>query len=124
MYEDLLGCKYKEHGRTKEEGFDCYGLLIEIMRRNGIDFPDMFYLTKQEHGKVSDELFNKIHYKQYEKPQKMCIIVFNIRDRPTHVGVYLGDGYFIHSIEKVGVVVEPLSRWANRVKGYYNVSDS
>ena len=43
MYEDLLGVRFKVHGRNKKEGFDCYGLAIEVLRRNGIILKDVFY---------------------------------------------------------------------------------
>lgn len=124
MYDDLIGCKYKEHGRNKEEGFDCYGLIIEVLRRNNIIIPDVFYECENEHQRVSDELFSKLHYKRYEKPERLCIIVFNVTSRPIHVGVYLEDGLFIHSTKNGGVVIENLNRWQKRVQGYYKVSDS
>lgn len=37
----------------------------------------------------------------------------------THVGVYIGDGLFIHSTKKVGVCIEEVQRYMNRLKGIY-----
>ena len=40
-FSDLIGIPYKEHGRSKEEGFDCYGLVIECCRRAGTPLVDL-----------------------------------------------------------------------------------
>lgn len=37
----------------------------------------------------------------------------------THVGLYVGDGNFIHSTKYVGVCIEQLGRYMNRLKGIY-----
>ncbi len=121
MYRDLIGCKFKTHGRTKEEGFDCYGLAIEVLRRNNIELIDVFYSDLSESEIVAQELFNKLHYQKLEKPEKLCIIMFKVKGRPTHVGIYLGDGQFIHATES-GVMVDYLYKWKIRVLGYYKVS--
>lgn len=121
MYRDLIGCKFKTHGRNKEEGFDCYGLAIEVLRRNGIELIDVFYSDLKESENVAQELFNKLHYQKLEKAEKLCIIMFKVNGRPTHVGVYLGDGQFIHATES-GVMIDYLYKWKIRVLGYYKVS--
>jgi len=44
-YEDLLIVPYKENGRD-ENGMDCYGFVIELLRRSGKNLPDIAYLEK------------------------------------------------------------------------------
>ena len=121
---DLIGCKYKVHGRNKEEGFDCLGLDIEVLRRNGINIPDMDYENPEQYEDVFLEIQNKVSYLKIDFPTKLCIIVFRVRGGPTHTGIYLGDGLFIHATENKGVLAEPLHRWANRVEGYYKPINS
>ena len=41
-YDDLLGVPFKAHGRDKS-GMDCYGLVLECLRREGKSLPDFFY---------------------------------------------------------------------------------
>ena len=69
-------------------------------------------------------MHSKVTYIKIDIPQELCIIVFKVRGEPTHTGVYLGEGMFIHSTKDKGVIVEPLHRWQNRVEGYYKVSNS
>ena len=52
-YNDLLGAKYKPHGRG-DGGFDCYGLVLECCRRAGTPIKDPF--QKYEHLPVGAEL--------------------------------------------------------------------
>ena len=116
--KDLIGCPYKLHGRSKEEGFDCLGIDIEVLRRNGINIPDINYDKPEQYESVFLEEQNRVEYTKVEKPVELAIIVFKVRGEPTHTGIYLGDGLFIHAT-KIGVIVEPLHRWEKRVEGYY-----
>ena len=52
-YNDLLGAKYKPHGRG-DGGFDCYGLVLECCKRAGTPIKDPF--QKYEHLPVGAEL--------------------------------------------------------------------
>lgn len=123
-YRDLIGCKYKIHGRSKEEGFDCYGLVIEVYKRNGIELPDMFYMFQNEIEKVNiaqgikTRFFSSIPNIKLEKPEDLCIIEINVRGNPIHVGVYIGKGMMIHCTHS-GVIIEPIRKYTNKIVGYY-----
>ena len=121
MYEDLLGVKFKVHGRSKEEGFDCYGLAIEVLRRNGIILEDAFYKDLENRESVHEELHTKIAHKRIEQPENCCIIELSVGGEPLHVGVYIGNGLMIHTTHKTRVVIEPLAHYRNRILGYYRV---
>ena len=109
MYEDLLGVKFKVHGRSKEEGFDCYGLAIEVLRRNGIKLEYAFYKDLDNRESVHEELHSKISHLRIEKPERCCIIELSVGGEPLHVGVYIGNG---------------LVRYKKRILGYYRVCNS
>jgi cell wall-associated NlpC family hydrolase len=120
---DLIGCPYKMHGRNKQEGFDCYGLAIEVESRAGKYLPDVFYTatdtkTNEETGKI---LVNGLDVLKIERPEPYCIISIKIHDTPCHIGVYLGGGKFIHSTQLHGVHVSNLEKYRNRVYGYYRI---
>jgi cell wall-associated NlpC family hydrolase len=122
MIRDLIGVKYKPHGRTIEEGFDCYGLALMVLKREGILLPDSFEYDagKKDQSDVKEILESGISHEKLERPEKNCVIELTVCGRPSHIGVYLGDGEFIHAT-KYGVAVEPLWRWEKRIKGYYRV---
>ena len=119
-YKDLLNVKFKTHGRSVEEGFDCYGLAIEVLKRNKIKLPDVFYSDIKEE-QIFSVLFNGIPNIRIEKPIENCIILFESKSSVSHVGIYLGSGKFIHATENKGVIIEPLRNWIKKVKGYYKV---
>jgi cell wall-associated NlpC family hydrolase len=122
MIRDLVGVKYKPHGRTKEEGLDCYGVALIVLEREGIHLPDVFYAgtDRETNYEIMRLLKQGIAHEKLNKPEKNCIIELTVYGMPSHIGVYLGDGEFIHAT-KYGVAVEPLRRWEKRVKGYYKV---
>lgn len=39
-YADLIGVQFKNRGRDITSGVDCYGLVMEVYRRFGIDLPE------------------------------------------------------------------------------------
>ena len=124
MYEDLLGVRFKVHGRNKKEGFDCYGLAIEVLRRNGIILKDVFYDNLDTRAELHNELHASIEHEKIEKPEIICIIELSVHGEPLNVAVYIGDGMMIHTTSKTRVVIEPLVRYKNRILGYYKVSKS
>lgn len=123
-YTDLLGVKFKVHGRNKEEGFDCYGLAIEVLRRNGIELKDAFYSDLNSRERTHEELHKTNRVTKIDEPKRNCIIEIAVHGEPLHVGVYIGDGLMIHTTSEKNVVIEPVRRYRNRIKGYYDVSDN
>ncbi|SEP79813.1 NlpC/P60 family protein [Treponema bryantii] len=119
--KELVGCPYKIHGRTKE-GFDCYGIDIEVYKIHGMYLPDVDYDNPEQYESVFLEMIQKVKYEKLAYPQELCIIVIKIINEPTHTGVYLEHGLFIHAT-KEGVKIEPLHRWENRIEGYYKPSN-
>lgn len=97
QYEDLIGAPYKSHGRTKEEGFDCYGLAIEISKRLGKPLKDVFY--EENVLQLADEyapLLNLERTKEIE-----CGTVLEMEYEGTlHIGICVNKKEFIHATRK------------------------
>lgn len=110
MYTDLLGVKYTVHGRSKEEGFDCYGLAIEVLKRNGIILEDLILNPKE--GKINAE--------EIQTVENLCLIEME-KGHQYHIAVYIGDGLLIHSRKGFGVCIEPLYRYNAYVRRYLRV---
>ena len=121
MYNDLLGVRYKPHGRSKEEGFDCYGLVIEVLKRNGITLPDLYY----ESIRVDNEFVADFdsHTEKIEKPETNCLVEITSYGVPGHIGVYIGEGMMIHTTIKTNVVIEPLRHYKHKIRGFYRVKN-
>lgn len=84
----FLGAPYLWGGRSTA-GFDCSGFIQTVFELNGIDLPRD---TGQQIG-VGKEIG-----KDYAKAQEGDLVFFsNSEGRVNHVGIYLGEGRFIHS---------------------------
>lgn len=125
---DLIGVKYKVHGRTKEEGFDCYGLVMEVMRRCGKEMPDLPYSdtsTKENQTNaplIIDMVTKGLDMKKIDEREKYCLVTLGFSGRLTsHVGVYIGGGDIIHCLEGVGVCIEKLARYEHIITGYFKL---
>lgn len=86
----LLGTPYRWGGTSPDSGFDCSGLVGYVFRTTlGIDLPrvsrDMARKTDAELIKSRDDL------------QQGDLVFFGHRGRVNHVGIYVGEGRFLHS---------------------------
>jgi cell wall-associated NlpC family hydrolase len=119
-----IGCKYLPHGRNPGEGLDCYGLAICIYRDMGIALPDPLYsdTDAETNKRIMQSLEVAIPNVKIDSPEEGCIIEFTVFGEPSHIGIYIGHGDFIHASKTTGVVVDKLCRWQKRVKGFYRIA--
>lgn len=81
------GVPYKWGGNSVKSGFDCSGLTRAVYRLNGLDLP-----------RVSRDQFRSGKAVKISKLQKGDLVFFITSGRKiNHVGVYIGDGKFIHA---------------------------
>ena len=84
----LLGVPYKRGGMSEEKGFDCSGFVRHMFEKSvGL------VLTRraEEQAKVTEEI-NRSELKPGD------LVFFNTMKRTfSHVGIYVGDGKFIHA---------------------------
>ncbi|MDR3149940.1 MAG: C40 family peptidase [Oscillospiraceae bacterium] len=82
----LIGIDYKYGGISPETGFDCSGFIYYIAQQHGYDLPHNSGRQSKLGTKVSkDDL------------QLGDLVFFGPGGSVNHVGMYLGDGVFIHS---------------------------
>ena len=84
----FIGTPYQWGGTSARDGFDCSGLTMTVYRLNGLDLPRTARAQYRSGTVVSRQ-----------KLQAGDLVFFrtSARGRISHVGVYSGDGKFIHS---------------------------
>lgn len=110
--DDLIGVRYKTNGRDIDTGFDCYGLAIEVEKRFGHTLPDFAEIKmKNRDIKNCEELcLQQTNVLQIDFPKTEGDVLF-MKDGAgvmNHIGVYLGDGRFIHC-NRYGVHIEKVA---------------
>lgn len=131
QYDDLRALPFAYGGRYPV-ALDCFGLLLEIYRRNGIMLPDVFRADAERWGRegdgdiegLIDRLFN-LHkeWQRVEKPKEGSVLSFSrFGKAPDHVGIALDHRYFVHCASKIGVAVSRIrdSRWEASFRGVYD----
>ncbi|HEU4648614.1 MAG TPA: C40 family peptidase [Gemmatimonadales bacterium] len=103
----MMGTAYRLGG-TGADGFDCSGLIQYAYEHHGIQLPR----TSTEQARQGDEVPRKL-----DELRPGDILTFSSRGGPvTHVGLYVGEGRFIHSASR-GVQLsllsdsDPYGRW-------------
>jgi cell wall-associated NlpC family hydrolase len=103
----MMGMAYRLGG-TGAEGFDCSGLIQYAYDHHGIQLPR----TSAEQARQGEEVPRKL-----DELRPGDILTFSSRGGPvTHVGLYVGEGRFIHSATR-GVQLsllsesDPYGRW-------------
>jgi cell wall-associated NlpC family hydrolase len=93
-----LGRKYRRGGDSPEHGFDCSGLVQYVMSALKIDLPRTAkYQARAGLGIPRDtsEL----------KPGDLLTFAYN-GTSVSHIGIYVGDGRFVHASSAAGRVIE------------------
>ena len=84
----FVGLPYRWGGKSAETGFDCSGLVMAVYYLNGIRLPrtsrDQYHVGKP----ITKDFLNEGD-----------LVFFDTtgRNRVSHVGIYVGDGKFIHA---------------------------
>lgn len=107
----FLGVRYRRGGSSVETGFDCSGLVRTIYEQTaGLLLP-----RRAEQQAAATVRIDR------KDLQPGDLVFFNTMRRAfSHVGIYIGDGKFIHSPrtgEEVRVESMSLSYWARRFDG-------
>lgn len=83
----LLGTPYRWGGTSPERGFDCSGLVGYVFRTIGIELPRVSRAMVNEGTAVSDRT----------ALAEGDLVFFGKRGHVDHVGIYIGEGKFLHA---------------------------
>lgn len=113
LWVDLIGKPWRHRGRGPD-AYDCYGLLREIYRRQGIELPDAGY--EADNASCSAALISNLPQWQRCEIIPGAGLLFRRGAAPQHVGVALDDDRFIHATEDFNQVV--ISRLDDPMRHY------
>jgi cell wall-associated NlpC family hydrolase len=110
---NFLGVPYRRGGNTAEQGFDCSGFTRHVFENSiGLVLP-----RRADEQAKSSSLLNV----KREELKPGDLVFFNTMRRAfSHVGIYVGDGKFIHAPRAGGEVrVEDMRQayWSKRFNG-------
>ena len=114
----FLGVPYKRGGNTAETGFDCSGFVRAMYEQSiGLILP-----RRAEQQAAATQDIDKSELKPGD------LVFFNTLKRTfSHVGIYVGEGRFIHSPKpgaQVRVEIMTINYWASRFDGARRVHTS
>lgn len=105
---DSIVCEAKNYvglpfiwGGSSEDGVDCSGLTYLVYKKNNIIIPR----TAGEQYKLGDLVFR-------DELKKGDLVFFRTKSlKASHVGIYIGDGLFIHSFTcRTGVIISSIDK--------------
>lgn len=128
-YNNYVGIPYQDKGRDRS-GVDCWGLVrLVYAEQYGIKLPSFVDSYENNVAELIEEAVNanKESWHLASEPKTGDIVLFNILGHASHLGVYVGTGYFLHASEGARqAVIEKLSHpsWSRRLQGFYRYRES
>jgi cell wall-associated NlpC family hydrolase len=108
---DFIGIPYQDKGRTFQ-AFDCWGCVYlfykEMLRINIPALADDYDSGLDGKAVAHCVAENQAHWIEVDTPEYGDVLVFNVLGWPAHVGVYLGDGDFLHAFKGADSCIERL----------------
>lgn len=83
--QEQIGVPYRFGGSTPS-GFDCSGLVHYAYAGAGVDVP-----------RTTSALWQASRTVALAEARPGDVLFFDIDGKPSHVGIYLGDGFFVHA---------------------------
>lgn len=125
---DIIGAKFVDGGRGPD-CFDCWGLTREVFKRFGVELPD-YNIGAFECAKVGHEIMKHVtaarnggeKWREVTNPVVPSLVV--IRNHPkftNHCGVFVGNGKFIHTLEKTNAIISDVNSpiWKTKIVGFF-----
>ena len=90
-------------GGTTPQGFDCSGYVQYLYKKHNVILPRTAY--------SQSKIGQNVQLKNLKKGDLVFFLTDKSRGIPiTHVGIYIGDGNFIHAAsKKLGIMVSPIT---------------
>lgn len=132
-----IGIPYKHLGRDRR-GIDCYGLVVLIYKEKlgiALHDPDIDYTSGKDacnylsaFGGPNRNIIVDFHklWNPVTTLEKYDVILFNTcpdTPGPTHSGVYIGEGKFIHCMRYFPVTIHKVALWSKNFSSAYRYKE-
>lgn len=109
-----VGSRYRYGGRGPEQGFDCSGLIQYVMSAFNLRLPRTAALQAVIGQPVAQDT---------TRLRPGDLLTFGKGERVTHIGIYVGNGRYVHASSVAGRVIESkLDRpQSHLVRAWYGV---
>lgn len=132
-----IGIPYKHLGRDRR-GIDCYGLVVLLYREKlGVELydPDIDYTQGKDacnyllafegpNSYIIEDIYKL--WKPVTDLEKYDVLLFNTcsdTPGPTHSGVYIGEGKFIHCTRHFPVTIHRMALWSEKFHSAYRYKE-
>lgn len=125
-YSDLLASPFVDGGRDVRTGLDCWGLVRICFARCGMELPD-YLIGCMESERICLEMESaRPQWVQADATTEKYIpalVVMRLAQVAmiNHVGVYIGQGRFLHTERHKGVHIDRTDSawWRRHIEGFY-----
>lgn len=130
-----IGTPFHHQGRVKGAGVDCVGLLVGVASALGLQHQDRSGYARLPDGETleaeldrqTDIVWARTHGARLDAAalQPGHALLFRMPKLPRHVGIYAGNGAFIHATSDVGKCVEVNldAYWQRALKKVYRFKE-
>ena len=123
--DDLIGVPFVNGGRDVKIGLDCWGLVMEVFRRYGIEIPDFiidafaFRAVDTLIGEAAVSRTWEEVYRPSDGDVPLVVLMRLHRIYVTHAGVLLHNDRIIHTMENTNTVLTKVGLLKDKIVGYY-----
>lgn len=107
-------------------GANCYGLVQLFYRDHlGIVIPSLIHVHSEHSNRVWATYLKEIseHWESVEEPEMFDVVAMaHDMSHPRivqHVGIYIGEGRVLHTLNKIGSHISKLSELKSIIRGYH-----
>lgn len=114
---DLIGVPFA-YGARGPAAYDCYGLVMECARRDGVQLPDFGADTNQ--GVIAAMMGATLPQWREIPCRPGAVVLLRVGRHVAHVGYVLDSNKMAHTWKSSGgVTVQRLDDWKQRIVGFY-----
>jgi cell wall-associated NlpC family hydrolase len=119
---DLVGTPFRYGGRGPD-AYDCYGLVMECARRDGVILPD--FGAHEDQGVIAAMMGASLPRWRAVGSRPGAVILIRVGRFVAHVGYQINHHQMIHAwAHSHGATIVNIDQWRHRIVGFYEYAGS